>query len=135
VVLRGERVEQVEERPQRRSRARTESLEWRSADESASSGQPEAALDGLRERVLIGEDRGGEAAGEDPVVDGLPACLTWRAGIAEGGRGLRWAGGSWLSRLAGGRGREVGAVYSALLIVSRFEESFFRGTHALCPPL
>jgi hypothetical protein len=52
-------------------------LEWRSADESASSGQPEAALDGLRERVLIGEDGGGETAGEDPVVDGLPACLTW----------------------------------------------------------
>jgi hypothetical protein len=47
------------------------------------------ALDGLRERVLIGEDREGEAAGEDPVVDGLPACLTWRAGIAEGGRADR----------------------------------------------
>jgi hypothetical protein len=35
--------------------------------------------------VLIGEDRGGEAAGEDPVVDGLLASLTWRAGIAAGG--------------------------------------------------
>jgi hypothetical protein len=57
------------------------------------------ALDGLRERVLIGEDREGEAAGEDPVVDGLPACLTWRAGIAEGGRGGGggcWAGGDSL---------------------------------------
>jgi hypothetical protein len=41
-VLRGERVEQVEERP-------------------------EATIDGLRKRVLIGEDRGGEAAGEDSV--------------------------------------------------------------------
>jgi hypothetical protein len=80
--------------------------------------------------VLIGEDRRGEAAGEDPVVDGLPACLTWQAGIVEGGWGLWWAGGSWLSRLAGGRGREAGAVYSALLIVSRFEESFLEArTH------
>jgi hypothetical protein len=81
-------------------------------------GGPSAAPPSGHERVLIGEDRGGEAVGEDPVVDGLPACLTWRAGIAEGSGdcGGR-AGESWL--LVDERCREAGAVYTALLIVSR----------------
>ena len=33
---------------------------------AAGGGEP--ALDGLRQRVLVGEDRRGEAAGEEPVL-------------------------------------------------------------------
>ena len=36
-------------------------------------GDPSAAPPSGHERVPIGEDRGGKAVGEDPVVDGLPA--------------------------------------------------------------
>jgi hypothetical protein len=60
------------------------------------------------ERVLIGEDRGGEAAGDDPVIDGLAACLTWRAGIAEGRRGLRRAGGIAVVASGGRAGGRAG---------------------------
>jgi hypothetical protein len=89
-------------------------LEWRSGNESAASGRPEAAFDGLRERVLIGEDRGGEAAGEDSV-------RAHRGGRAD--RGGRHRGPRWLERIrcvligedgriaAGGRDKEAGAVY------------------------
>jgi hypothetical protein len=58
----------------------------------------------------------------------LPIIFTWRAGIAEGGQGLRRAGGvrggdggrrADRGIRAGERDREAGAIYSALLIVSR----------------
>jgi hypothetical protein len=42
-------------------------------------------------------------------------------------RGMRRAGGSRLSRLAGGRGWEAGAVYSSLLIVSRDDAHIIPG--------
>ena len=48
-------------------------------------------------RVLIGEDRGGEAAGEDSVREpqrtARVAPLPWRAGIAEGGGRSRQTSG------------------------------------------
>jgi hypothetical protein len=56
-------------------------------------------FDGLRERMLIGEDRGGEAAREDSVH------------AHRGGRADRGVRGGW--------GKEAGAVYITLLIVSR----------------
>jgi hypothetical protein len=65
-------------------------LEWRSGNESASSGRPEAGFDGLRERVLIEEDRGGEAAGEDSV-------RAHQGGRAD--RGGRPRGPRWLERI------------------------------------
>jgi hypothetical protein len=55
-----------------------------------SSGRPEAGFDGLRERVLIGEDRGGEAAGEDSV-------RAHQGGRAN--RGGRPRGPRWLERI------------------------------------
>jgi hypothetical protein len=116
------------------SSKKTESLEWRSANESASSGRPEAALDGLRERVLIGEDCGGEA-GVSTACSGLRRGRgQWTAAVFAGERiaassrrgvrgradcgGVGCVGGVFGSSAGFAcRRAEAGAVYGTNLIV------------------
>lgn len=68
--MRGERVEQVEERPEGGGAGSDGELGVQIGEGEGivgAAGGREAALDGLRERVLVGEDGGGEAAREQPV--------------------------------------------------------------------
>jgi hypothetical protein len=104
----GPRWEDLGDTKPRRQRRGTARRASRAGIGAARGG--EATIDGLRERVLIGEDRGGEAAGEDSVREPhrtardapLPVISTWRAGIAAFAAGMAGmaAGRSRLSRRA-----------------------------------
>jgi hypothetical protein len=90
-------------RRRRRGTARRASRAGRGAARGS-----EATIDGLHERVLIGEDRGGEAAGEDSVR-GAAAMCGWRRDGANHGRaggviGELFAAGASEGRAEVGRG-------------------------------